>query len=200
MIFTFLYGIDSIFRINNSLVFFNIAYFLSWVISLVGWILVKDGKSLKKNSLGFVFFPMFPFAITLLCYGAELHEFDVQRMLILGGIYLLILICSLICIEIKKKKAGCKKNGLIMFPIAISGLMLFTHSCIDLISIFENFLNVFVWLSILEIVFFYLKVFLASFDFEEEKHKRINLISNIIFWIYFSIYDLASFTMAASSV
>ena len=65
MIYTSLYGIDVIFRINKLFLFHTTAYFLTYVISIVGWIFLRKNKSLLKSCLGFIFLPVFPLFNTL---------------------------------------------------------------------------------------------------------------------------------------
>ena len=86
--------------------------------------------------------------------------------------------------------------------IALSGLMIFSHSCIELITNFERILNwEFFFLSIMLIAYYYLTVVRISFYYDNiEKSKKLSSISNIIFWIYIILYDFICFALAASSV
>ena len=50
MIYTFLSGIDAIFRINKLFLFHTTAYFLTYVISIVGWIFLRKNKLIESGS------------------------------------------------------------------------------------------------------------------------------------------------------
>lgn len=198
MIYTFLYGIDAIFRINKSFLFHTIAFFLTFVISIFGWIFLRKNKSLLKTCLGFIFLPAFPLFNTLYFYGMDLRRFHIEHFLIYGGVYFIVFVVSLAFILLKTKN----KSAMQFVFIALSGLMIFSHSCIELITNFERILNwEFFFLSIMLIAFYYLTVVRISFYYDNiEKSKKLSSISNIIFWIYIILYDFICFALAASSV
>ena len=202
MIYTFLYGIDVIFRINKLFLFHTTAYFLTYVISIVGWIFLRKNKSLLKSCLGFIFLPVFPLFNTLYSFGSDMRYFHIENFLKFGGLYFLIFVVSLVFILLKTKDNNLNKSGKQIFFIVLSGLMIFTHSCIELITNFENYLNPVVFcFSIILIVFYYLKVLIVRFyNGDVVKSKKLNIISNILFWVYILIYDFAFFGMAAASV
>jgi hypothetical protein len=202
MIYTFLFGIDAIFRINTTLWIDTTLYFLTFVISILGWFLLKKNTSVINNCLGFIFVPSFSLFVTINSYGSFLNYFHKENFLIFGGLYLFVLVGSMIFITIKTKD-NCRRNSVIqMVFIILSGLMIFTHSCIELISNFENFVGTgFVYLSILIIAYFYLKVLIVRINKDGNfKFERLNLISNILFWIHIVLIDFACFGMAAASV
>ena len=198
MIYTFLYGIDAIFRINKSFLFHTIVFFLTFVISILGWIFLRKNKSLLKTCLGFIFLPAFPLFNTLYFYGMDLRRFHIEYFLIYGGVYFIVFVVSLAFILLKTKN----KSAMQFVFIALSGLMIFSHSCIELITNFERILNwEFFFLSIMLIAFYYLTVVRISFYYDNiEKSKKLSSISNIIFWIYIILYDFICFALAASSV
>lgn len=198
MIYTFLYGIDAIFRINKSFLFHTIVFFLTFVISIFGWIFLRKNKSLLKTCLGFIFLPAFPLFNTLYFYGMDLRRFHIEHFLIYGGVYFIVFVVSLAFILLKTKN----KSAMQFVFIALSGLMIFSHSCIELITNFERILNwEFFFLSIMLIAFYYLTVVRISFYYDNiEKSKKLSSISNIIFWIYIILYDFICFALAASSV
>lgn len=198
MIYTFLYGIDAIFRINKSFLFHTIVFFLTFVISIFGWIFLRKNKSLLKTCLGFIFLPAFPLFNTLYFYGMDLRRFHIEYFLIYGGVYFIVFVVSLAFILLKTKN----KSAMQFVFIALSGLMIFSHSCIELITNFERILNwEFFFLSIMLIAFYYLTVVRISFYYDNiEKSKKLSSISNIIFWIYIILYDFICFALAASSV
>lgn len=198
MIYTFLCGIDAIFRINKSFLFHTIVFFLTFVISILGWIFLRKNKSLLKTCLGFIFLPAFPLFNTLYFYGMDLRRFHIEYFLIYGGVYFIVFVVSLAFILLKTKN----KSAMQFVFIALSGLMIFSHSCIELITNFERILNwEFFFLSIMLIAFYYLTVVRISFYYDNiEKSKKLSSISNIIFWIYIILYDFICFALAASSV
>ncbi len=198
MIYTFLYGIDAIFRINKSFLFHTIAFFLTFVISIFGWIFLRKNKSLLKTCLGFIFLPAFPLFNTLYFYGVDLRRFHIENFLIFGGVYFIVLVVTLVFILLRTKN----KSAMQFVFIALSGLMIFSHSCIELITNFERILNwEFFFLSIMLIAYYYLTVVRISFYYDNiEKSKKLSSISNIIFWIYIILYDFICFALAASSV
>ncbi len=201
MIFTFFYGIDAIFRINKSIAFDTITYFMTFIISIVGWFLLKGNKSVVKNCLGFIFIPAFSLFNTLYPFGSYLRKFHKKYFLIFGSIYFIIFVASLVSMWIKAKKRKNSKIGIQFVFIVISGLMFFISNCILLIASFEQlFFGIFCF-SLLLIVFYYLKS-LSVMIYNEDiiKFGKLNKISNALFWIYLIVYDLACFTMAASSV
>ena len=128
--------------------------------------------------------------------------FHIENFLKFGGLYFLIFVVSLVFILLKTKDNNLNKSGKQIFFIVLSGLMIFTHSCIELITNFENYLNPVVFcFSIILIVFYYLKVLIVRFyNGDVVKSKQLNIISNILFWVYILIYDFAFFGMAAASV
>lgn len=202
MIYTSLYGIDVIFRINKLFLFHTTAYFLTYVISIVGWIFLRKNKSLLKSCLGFIFLPVFPLFNTLYSFGSDMSYFHIENFLKFGGLYFSIFAVSLVFILLKTKENNLNKSRKQFFFILLSGLMIFTHSCIELITNFENYLNPkFFYFSIILIVFYYLKVLIVRFyNGDVVKSKKLNIISNILFWVYILIYDFAFFGMAAASV
>lgn len=206
MIYTFLFGIDAVFRISKFLLFHTVGYFLTYLLSILGWIFLRKNKSLLKTCLGFVFLPAFPLFNTLFSFGAELSRFHVENFLKFGGIYFIVLFVSLalLLLVTKNKKIN---NGRMQFVfIALSGLMIFTHSCIELITNFENYKNwEFFYLSILLIVFYYLTVIKTRIFYDEIKKSKvwnfiINFITSILFWVYIILYDFICFAFAAGSV
>ena len=202
MIYTLLFGIDSIFRINTNFWIETTFYFLTFVISIIGWFFLKKNTSVIKNCLGFIFVPSFSLFVTINSYGSFLRDFRKENFLIFGCLYLFVLIGSIIFIGIKTKGNCGRKSGIQMIFIILSGLVIFTHSCIELISNFENFFGTgFVYPSILIIIYFYLKVLIVRINNDGNyKLERLNLISNILFWIHIVLIDFACFAMAASSV
>ncbi|MBO7613524.1 MAG: hypothetical protein J6S81_06905 [Treponema sp.] len=95
MIYTFLFGIDAVFRISKFLLFHTVGYFLTYLLSILGWIFLRKNKSLLKTCLGFVFLPAFPLFNTLFSFGSELSRFHVENFLKFGGIYFIVLFVSL---------------------------------------------------------------------------------------------------------
>ena len=202
MIYTFLSGIDAIFIINKLFLFHTTAYFLTYVISIVGWIFLGKNKSLLKSCLGFIFLPVFPLFNTLYFFGSDMSHFHIENFLKFGGLYFTIFVVSLVFILLKTKDNNLNKSGKQIFFIVLSGLMIFTHSCIELITNFENYLNPeFFCFSIILIVFYYLRVLIDRlYNGDVVKSKKLNIISNILFLIYIVIYDFTCFGMAAASV
>ena len=121
MIYTFLCGIDAIFRINKSFLFHTIVFFLTFVISILGWIFLRKNKSLLKTCLGFIFLPAFPLFNTLYFYGMDLRRFHIEYFLIYGGVYFIVFVVSLAFILLKTKN----KSAMQFVFIALSGLMIF---------------------------------------------------------------------------
>ena len=202
MIYTFLFGIDSIFRINSSFACFTALYFFTCVASIAGLILLRKNKSLLKNCLGFILVPAFPLNITLLNFGSELGRFSLRNYLICGSLCLFILLAGLIFIVIKTKNDCTERNRKSFFFIVLSGLMFFTSICIELISIFENFYNGgLIFFSLLFVVYYFLKVLVVRNNSNGvEKFSKINIIANVLFWVYIVMYDFSCFAMAAGSV
>lgn len=202
MVYTFLYGIDAIFRINKSFAFHTAAYFITFIISIIGWFLLNGNKSIFKNCLGFIFIPAFSLFNTLCSFGSYLNEFHKRYFLIFGSIYFTVFAASLVFIWIKARNKKNNKIGTQIIFIVISGLMFFTGNCILLIANFEQFFFPEIFcISLLPIVFYYLKILIIMIYNEDIiKLKKLNSISNILFWFYLVVYDLACFTMAASSV
>ena len=158
----------------------------------------RVNKSLLKTCLGFIFLPAFPLFNTLYFYGMDLRRFHIEYFLIYGGVYFIVFVVSLAFILLKTKN----KSAMQFVFIALSGLMIFSHSCIELITNFERILNwEFFFLSIMLIAYYYLTVVRISFYYDNiEKSKKLSSISNIIFWIYIILYDFICFALAASSV
>ena len=202
MIYTFLYGIDAIFRINKSLIFHTSFYFCSFIISIIGWYLLKSNKSLGKRCLGFIFVPAFPLFNTLFCFGSYLKEFHTRNFIIFGGLYFIIFVASLLYIIIKTNNNDWNKNWKQTIFIVLSGIMILTHCCIELITNFENFLNpTFFIFSIILIIYYYLRILIIRiYNCDPIKSKKLNLTSNILFWVYIVLYDFACFGIAAASV
>ena len=103
---------------------------------------------------------------------------------------------------IKTKKNYLNKSLTQSIAMIISGLMIFTHSYIELV---KNFVYLpdyaFFIYSIILIVFYYLRVLIVRFyNSDVVKAKKLNLISNFLFWIYIFLYDFSCFGMAAASV
>ena len=164
--------------------------------------MLNGNKSVVKNCLGFIFVPAFSLFTTLYPFGSYLREFHKKNFLIFGGIYFIIFTASLVSIWIKAKQRKNNKIGIQFVFIIISGLMFFISNCILLTANFEQFFfpEIFCF-SLLLIVFYYLRI-LSVMIYNEDiiKFGKLNKISNAIFWIYMIVYDLACFTMAASSV
>ena len=131
-----------------------------------------------------------------------MSHFHIENFLKFGGLYFTIFVVSLVFILLKTKDNNLNKSGKQIFFIVLSGLMIFTHSCIELITNFENYLNPeFFCFSIILIVFYYLRVLIDRlYNGDVVKSKKLNIISNILFWVYIVIYDFTCFGMAAASV
>ncbi len=200
MIYTFLYGIDAIFRINKNFWFHTTAYFLSCIITIIGWNFLRNSKTLAKSCLGFIFIPAFPLFNTLYSFGPYLEKFHINFFLIFGGLYFTVLAGSLVFIAAKTKGNCAKKKGIQMLFIILSGIMIFLHCCIETISIFENFAVGLTIFSILLVAYYYLKVIIIRINKDDKKSRKLNSISNVMFWIYIFLYDFACFGMAAGSV
>lgn len=199
MIYTFLYGIDSIFRISESFLLETILYFLSFIVSIIGWKFINKNKSLLTSCLGFIFVPVFPLFMTLLDFLSCMNELHIKYFIIFGAIYIFILAGSLIFIGITTKRSG-KKNIKQIFFIILSGIMFFFNNYIEVIFVFEN-IGSFAVLSVFPIVYYYLRVIIVWINnADAEKSKTLYSISNVIFWSYMCIYDLLNFALAAGSV
>lgn len=202
MIYTFLYGIDSIFRINSSFAYFTAFYFFTCLASIAGLILLRKNKSLLKNCMGFILVPAFPLNVTLWNFESELGRFSLRNYLICGSLCLFILASGLIFIVIKTKNDCAESNRKSFFFIVLSGLMFFAYICVELISIFENFYNGgLIFFSLLPIVYYFLKVLVVRSNSNGvEKFSKTNITANVLFWVYIIIYDLSCFAMSAGSV
>lgn len=202
MIYTFLFGIDAVFRINKVFLFHTAAYFFAYIISVLGWIFLRKNKSLLKTCLGFVFLPVLPLFNTLYSFGSELCRFHIENFLKFGGIYFAVLLVSLAVILLMTKNKKLDKGGIQFVFIVLSGLMISIHSCIELIPNFENFGNwEFFYLSIILIVFYYLTVVKVRVYYDNvKKSKVLNLVLGILFWSYMILYDFTCFALAAGSV
>lgn len=202
MIYTFLYGIDAIFRINKHFVFHTTVYFFTFIISILGWIFLRKNKSLLKSCLGFIFLPAFPLFNTLYNFESDLHHFHIKNFIIFGCIFFIVFIASLTFIVLKTKNNNVNKSVTQFVFIVLSGLMIFSHSCIELIPNFENYLNApFFYFSIILIIYYYLRILIIRlYNSNNVISQKLNTISNIIFWVYIVIYDFACFGMAAASI
>lgn len=202
MIYTFLIGIDAVFRISKFLLFHTVGYFLTYLLSILGWIFLRKNKSLLKTCLGFVFLPALPLFNTLYWFGSELRRFHIENFLKFGGIYFVVLLVSLTVILLMTKNKKLNKGGIQFVFIVLSGLMISIHSCIEFITNFENFRNwEFFYLSIILIVFYYLTVVKVRFYYDNvKKSKVLNLVLGILFWSYMILYDFTCFALAAGSV
>jgi hypothetical protein len=206
MIYTFLFGIDAVFRISKFLLFHKFGYFLTYLLTILGWIFLRKNKSLLKTCLGFVFLPALPLFNTLYSFGSELRRFHIENFFKFGGIYFAVLLVSLTVILLMTKNKKLNKGGIQFVFIVLSGLMISIHSCIELITNFENYKNwEFFYLSILLIVFYYLTFIKTRIFYDEIKKSKvwnfiINFITSILFWVYIILYDFICFAFAAGSV
>jgi len=111
MIYTFLYGIDVIFRIHKLFLFHTTAYFLTYVISIVDLIFLRKNKSLLKTCLGFIFLPVFPLFNTLYYFGSDMSHFHIENFLKFSSLYFSIFVVSLVFILLKTKDNNLNKSG-----------------------------------------------------------------------------------------
>ena len=202
MIYTFLFGIWATFNITKSFLFETTAYFFTFIISILGWSFLGKNKSLLKSYLGFIFLPAFPLFNTLYSFASYYRRVHIEKFIKFGCIYLTVLVISLVIIIFISRKKDFNKDGIQFIFIVLSGLMISIHSCIELITNFENIKNwEFFYLSIILIIVYYLLVIKIRFCFGNIKKSNVlYLISSILFWIYIIFYDFISFAHAAGGV